>query len=48
MHACTLYYAYSHAVLNNIITISLFTDIEMRDEVRNTPVNVAARLGHDR
>ena len=47
MHACT--YAYSHAALNNIITIlSLFTDIEMRDEVRNTPVNVAARLGHDR
>ena len=26
----------------------VLTDIETRDEVNNTPVNIAARLGHDR
>ena len=35
-HCCTL----SH---NNII----LTDVEIRDKVNNTPVNIAARLGHD-
>ena len=29
-------------------TYFTLTDIETRDEVKNTPVNIAARLGHDR